>query len=103
MQRHRLAFGSIATAHLAAAGGTAYAGAPIAATPSMLAAAGVVAVVLGVTGPPDAADRRPGTAADPRRARKDRYRMGRLEGTGRSVDPEQPRPDPYPAVRERLW
>jgi hypothetical protein len=79
--RHRLAFGSIATAHLAAAGGSAYAGAPIA-TPAILAAAGVVAVVLGVTGPPDAADRR--------RRRTERHRLGRLETTGRLLDDEPP-------------
>lgn len=91
MRTHRLAFGAVAAGHLAAAAVTAYAGVAIAAT-LVLALVGVAALVLAVTAPPDVpGPRRPGTAADPRRARKDRYRMGRLQGTGRSVDPEQPR------------
>ena len=81
MQSHRLALGSVAVGHLAAAGVTAYAGVPVV-SPIVLASAGVVALVLGLTGPPDATDRR--------RPRADRYRMGRLQATGRSVDSEPP-------------
>ncbi|MDQ4118688.1 MAG: hypothetical protein M3235_17255, partial [Actinomycetota bacterium] len=69
--------GVVAAGHLAGAGVLAYAGVP-AVSPVVLAVAGVAALVLAVTGPPDAADRR--------RPRRDRYRMGRLQSTGRSAD-----------------
>lgn len=79
MRTHRLALGTVAAGHLAVAGVTAYAGVAIVST-VVLALVGVLALVLAVAGPPDAADRR--------RPRRDRYRMGRLQATGRSVDTE---------------
>lgn len=77
MRKHRLALGTVSAAHFGAAGATAYAGVPIE-SPIVLALAGGTALVLAVTGPPDAADRR--------RPRTERVRMGRLQSTGHAID-----------------
>lgn len=82
VRHHRFALVAVAAVHLAAAGATVYAGVPLA-TPVVLTLAALVAVVLAVTGAPDAADRR-------RRRGADRHRLGRLEATGRSVDDVPP-------------
>lgn len=80
MLTHRLALGTVAAAHLGAAGVLAWAGVPVVSI-IVLTLAGVAALVLGLIGPTNAADRR-----GPRRRRRDRYRMGPLQATGRSVD-----------------
>ena len=77
MRSHHLALGFVAAGHLTAAAITAYAGVPGTST-VVLALVGVVAIVLAVIGPSEAAER-------PRR-RTDRHRLGRLESTGDSVD-----------------